>query len=123
MATTDIRKQQNMIKKSVEDYYKSWVRKSFQKGVRDAKVYMGVDCLVIMGYDVLSFMELSIIDDAYSKQVVAYSRKKAASKNYAVLKQNIEEISGREVEAYYMDLDVDSNISCMTFILKKEGGR
>lgn len=123
MSTTDMRKQQNMIKKSIEDYYKSWVRKSFQKGVRDAKVYMGMDCLVIMGYDVLSFMELSIIDDAYSKQVVAYSRKKAASKNYAVLKQNIEEISGREVEAYYMDLDVDSNISCMTFILKKEGGK
>lgn len=113
-------KQQNMIKKSIEDYYKSWIKKNFQKGVRDAKVFMGNDCLVIMGYEVLSFMELSIIDDAYSKQVVAYSRRKAADKNYAVLKQNLEMFLGREIERYYMDLDVDENVSCMTFILKKE---
>lgn len=120
MVTADLRKQQNIMKKSIEDYYKSWVRKSFQKGVRDAKLYMGADCFVIIGYEVLSFMELSIVDDAYSKQVVSYSRKKAADKNYAVLKQNIEELSGREIESYYMDIDVDANISCMTFILKKE---
>lgn len=120
MNATNNTKQLNMIKKNIEDYYKSWVRKGFQKGVRDAKVYLGADCLVIIGIEVLSFMELSIIDDEYSRQVVAYSRKKAVSKNYPVLKENIEMISGREIESYYMDLDVDANISCMTFILKKE---
>ena len=114
-------KQLNMRKKSIEDYYKSWVRKNFQKGVRDANVYLGLDTVVLIGFEILSFMELSILDDQYSKQVVAYSRKKAADKNYPVLKQNIELILEREIEAYYMDVDVDANISCMTFILKKEG--
>lgn len=121
MSTNSV-KQQNMIRKSIEDYYKSWIKKNFQKGVRDARVYMGDDCLVIIGYEVLSFMELSIIDDAYSKQVVSYTRRKAVDKNYAVLKQNLEMLSEREIESYYMDLDVDANISCMTFIFKK-GGR
>lgn len=119
--STNNTKQLNMKKKAVEDYYKSWVRKNFQKGVRDAKVYLGPDTVVIIGIELLSFMELSIIDDEYSKQVVSYSRKKAVDKNYSVLKQNIELILEREIEAYYMDMDVDANVSCMTFILKKEG--
>lgn len=114
-------KQLNMMKKSVEDYYKSWVKKNFQKGVRDAFVYLGTDSLVIVGVEVLSFMELSIIDDAYSKQVVAYSRRKAVDKNYPVLKENIELITGRKIDTYFVDINVDENTCCMTFILKKEG--
>ncbi len=114
-------KEMNMIKKGIEDCYKSWVKRIFQKGVRDAKVYMGTDCIVIIGIEVLSFMEMSIIEDIYSKQVVAYSRRKAVDKNYSVLKKNIELISGREISSYYMDFDVDANVSCMTIILKKEG--
>lgn len=109
----------NIIKKSIEDYYKSWMKKSFQKGVRDARVYIGVDIIVIIGIEVLSFMELSIVDDQYSKQVVAYSRKKAIDKNYPVLKQNIELIINREIDSYYTDIDIESNTACMTLILKR----
>lgn len=121
MAGNNNSKQLNMMKKGIEDYYKSWVRKCFQKGVRDARVYMGPDTIVIIGIEVLSFMELSIIDDQYSKQVVAYSRRKAVDKNWPVLKQNIELILEREIDMYFVDLDVDANRSCMTIILKKEG--
>lgn len=113
-------KEKNIIKKSIEDYYKSWFKKIFERGVRDAKIYLELDCIVIIGFDVLSIMELSTIDDAYSKQVVAYSRRKVIDKNFEVLKTNIELISNRKIKNYFVDLDVESNIICMTIILEKE---
>lgn len=113
-------KEINIIRKGIEDYYKTWVKKYFQKGVKDAYVYIGADCIVIVGVEIFSFMELSIIDDAYSKQLASYSKRKIADKNYEVLKENIELIANRKIDKYYMDFDVDANTSCITFILVKE---
>jgi len=112
-------KRQKIIKKEIEDYYKTWVRRNFQKGVRDAYVYMGKEILVIIGIEPLSFVDLSIADDDYSKQVVSYSLRKVIGKNYPVLKENIELIAEREVENYFFDINIDRNMSCMTFVLKK----
>lgn len=38
-------KEKNIIKKSIEDYYKSWFKKIFERGVRDAKIYLELDCI------------------------------------------------------------------------------
>ena len=84
-------------------------------------MFLGNDTLVILGIDVLSFVELSILEDQYSRQVVCYTRKKIADKNFPVLKKNMELILGRTVEAYYLDISVEKNMSCMTCILGKEG--
>lgn len=113
-------KSRGQIRSEIEDYFKSWFRKSFQKGVRDAHAFLGDDIVVICGEEAISFIELSIIDDEYSRQVVIFTRKKAVSKSYNVLQQNLEMTLGRRIRDYFVDLDIDTNTICMTFLLEKE---
>lgn len=107
-------------KKEIEDYFKSWAHKNFQKGVKDAVIYLYDDILVIIGIEILSFTELSIIDDEYSKQVIQFTRKKVISKNYEVLKSNLELLCGKTIAAYYTDINFERNVLCMAFVFEKE---
>lgn len=120
MGTETSAKKLRQRKKEIEDYFKSWAHKNFQKGVKDATVYLYDDILVIIGVEVLTFTEISIIDDEYSKQVVQFTRKKVISKNYEVLKSNLELICGKKIRQYYTDINFEKNALCMAFIFDKE---
>ena len=120
MRSRDNIKKRNRIKKEAEDYFKAWFRKSFQKGVKDARALLGVDVVAIVGIEFLTFVEQSILDDEYSKQVVTYTRKKAVEKNFAILKTNMELILGQKIDQYYIDFSVENNTTCMTLLLGEE---
>ena len=110
-------KTSNRMRKEIEDYYKAWVHKSFQKGIRDVKVIMTEEVIVLLGIEFLSFVEQSILDDDYSIQAVSHTRKKLFDKNFSTLKQNLELITERKVENYFVDFNTCSNISCATIIM------
>jgi uncharacterized protein YbcI len=110
----------NRMRKEIEDFYKSWVHKNFQKGLKDASVIITKNIVVIIGAEFLTFVEMSIIDDEYSKQAVSHTRRKLVDKFFPVLKQNIELILDREILYYFVDFLMDQNMSCMTIILDRE---
>ena len=107
-------------RKEVEDYYKSWVHKNFQKGLKDATVVITKNIVVIIGVEFLTFVEMSIIDDEYSKQAVAHTRRKLVDKFFPVFKQNVELILQREILYYFVDFLMDQNLSCLTIIFDRE---
>lgn len=111
------------MRKEVEDYYQSWVHKNFQKGLREVKVTIAGNLVIIIGMEFLTYVEQSILDDEYSKQAVAHTRRKLVSKFFPVLKKNLELILLREVSYYFMDFSMDDNMSCMTVILEGEIGK
>jgi len=110
----------NKMKKEIEDYYKSWVHKTFQKGLKNAKVYLHKEIVILIGYEFLTYMEQALSDDDYSKQAILHTRRKLSEKFYPVLKQNIELITGREVIHIFVDFSVEENVSCMTLFLDGE---
>jgi|GEM_PF-3027139 uncharacterized protein YbcI len=110
------------MKKEIEDFFKSWLRKYFQKGLRTVRVTIADRVIVICGDDFLTVVEQSITDDDYSRQLVIQTRKKVAEKNYPVLKQNLELITGSEIEHIYLDFSIDTNTLCMTIVMKEELG-
>ena len=110
------------MKKEIEDFFKSWLRKYFQKGLRTVRVTIADRVIVICGDDFLTVVEQSITDDDYSRQLVIQTRKKVAEKNYPVLKQNLELITGGEIEHIYLDFSIDTNTLCMTIVMKEELG-
>lgn len=110
------------MKKEIEDFFKSWLRKYFQKGLRTVRVTIADRVIVICGDDFLTVVEQSITDDDYSRQLVIQTRKKVAEKNYPVLKQNLELITGGEIEHIYLDFSIDTNTLCMTIVIKEELG-
>ena len=110
------------MKKEIEDFFKSWLRKYFQKGLRTVRVTIADRVIVICGDDFLTVVEQSITDDDYSRQLVIQTRKKVAEKNYPVLKQNLELITGSEIEHIYLDFSIDTNTLCMTIVIKEELG-
>ncbi|WP_227019721.1 Na-translocating system protein MpsC family protein [Sinanaerobacter chloroacetimidivorans] len=112
----------NKLRKEVEDFYKSWVHKNFQKGLRDVKVIITGNLVVIIGIEFLTFVEQSILDDEYSKQAVAHTRRKLVSKFFPILKQNLELILSQEIAYYFVDFSMDDNMSCMTIIFEGEIG-
>ncbi len=116
-------KTMNKMRKEVEDYYKSWFHKNFQKGLRDAKVIITGNLVVIIGMDFLTYVEQSIIDDEYSKQAVAHTRRKLVEKFFPVLKQNLELILSQKISYYFVDFSMDSNMSCMTILCEGEVGK
>ena len=113
-------KKMNKMRKEVEDYYKSWVHKNFQKGLRDAKVIITGDLVVIIGYEFLTFVEQSILDDDYSKQAVAHTRRKLTEKFFPILKQNLELILSQKIVYYFVDFSMEDNMSCMTILCEGE---
>jgi uncharacterized protein YbcI len=110
------------MKKEIEDFFKSWLRKYFQKGLRTVRVTIADRVIVICCDDFLTVVEQSITDDDYSRQLVIQTRKKVAEKNYPVLKQNLELITGIEIEHIYLDFSIDTNTLCMTIVMKEELG-
>lgn len=115
-------KTMNKMRKEVGDFYKSWVHKNFQKGLRDAKVIIAGDLVVIIGYEFLTYVEQSILDDEYSKQAVAHTRRKLVDKFFPVLKQNFELILSQKIVCYFVDFSMDDNMSCMTILFEGEVG-
>lgn len=115
-------KMMNKMRKEVEDYYKSWVHKNFQKGLRDAKVIITGNLVVIIGVEFLTYVEQSILDDEYSKQAVAHTRRKLVAKFFPVLKQNLELILSQKIAYYFVDFSMDDNMSCMTILCEGEVG-
>ena len=110
------------MKKEIEDFFKSWLRKYFQKGLRTVRVTIADRVIVICGDDFLTVVEQSITDDDYSRQLIIQTRKKVAEKNYPVLKQNLKLITGSEVEHLYLDFSIDTNTLCMTIVMKEDLG-
>lgn len=110
------------MKKEIEDFFKSWLRKYFQKGLRTVRVTIADRVIVICGDDFLTVVEQSITDDDYSRQLIIQTRKKVAEKNYPVLKQNLELITGGEIEHIYLDFSIDTDTLCMTIVMKEELG-
>lgn len=115
-------KMMNRMRKETEDFYKSWVHKNFQKGLRDATVIITGNLVVIIGVEFLTYVEQSIIDDEYSKQAVAHTRRKMVEKFFPILKQNLELILSQKITCYFVDFSLDSNMSCMTILCEGEVG-
>ena len=115
-------KSSGKIRKELEDYFKSWMHKYFQKGIKQAKVIMAENTIIIFGMEFLTLVEQSIIDDDYSKQLIIQTRKKVSDKNMMVLKQNIELISGAKLESVFMDFSIETNTLCMVFVMDQEMG-
>jgi uncharacterized protein YbcI len=110
----------NKMRKEVEDYYKSWVHKNFQKGLKDAKVSFSGNLVIIMGSEFLTYVEQSILDDDYSIQAVAHTRRKLVNKFFPILKQNLELILNQKILCYFVDFSMENNLSCMVILCEKE---
>ncbi len=107
-------------KKEIEDFYKAWNKKHFPKGLKNAKVTIYDDMIVILGYEFLTYIEESILDDEYSRQAVFHTRKKLCHKFFPIMSKNIESITNRTVEQYYVDFSLENNSTCMVIFLNKE---
>lgn len=110
----------NKMKKEIEDFYKSWAHKTFQKGLKNAKVYLHREIIILMGYDFLTYMEQAMMDDDYGKQAILHTRRKMSEKFYPVLKQNVELITGKEIVYMFIDYSLENNVCCMTLFLNEE---
>lgn len=116
-------KTQNQIKKEIEDFYKTWNKNHFPKGLRNAKALIHDDIIVLIGYEILTYLEEAILDDEYSRQAIFHTRRKLCDKFFPIMKQNVELITERKVDRYYVDFCMETNSTCMVIFLREDSDK
>lgn len=103
-------------RKGIEDAFKSFMARYFNKGPRLAKVYIMDDCVVVYCKDFLTPLEKNLADDKYGEYLIKASRQRVIENNEAdflnIARQNYKE----DIDKFYIDFNIDDDSLCCVFI-------
>ena len=108
------------IKKEIEDSFKSFMAKYFDKGPRYAKVYIVDDCITIYCKDFLTVLEKSLSKGDFGNYYVKLVREKVSENYSSLMMKMIYDITGLKVKNFYLDCNAIDNSLCCAFILEAE---
>jgi len=106
------------LKKNIEDSFKSFMAKHFNKGPLLAKVYMVDNCITIYCKEVLTPLEKNIVRENLGEYYVQIFRKKLSYSSGDILIGMIEQKTGRKVNTFFIDCNAVDDSLCCVFIME-----
>lgn len=108
---------QKKICKCIEDSFKSFMSKYFNKGPSLAKAYLLDDIVIIFCKDFLTTLEKNLAKNDAGEYYVYMLRRKLSEDLREELFKIVEIQSGYKVKDFYIDYRVSENSLCCVFIL------
>jgi len=103
-------------RKVIEDGFKSFMARYFNKGPRLAKVYITNDCVIVYCEEFLTVLEKNLTDDEYGQSLIQTSRKKIIQSHEAefldIVRQNYKE----DISRFYIDFNIGDDSLCCVFM-------
>mgnify|MGYP001049816738 CR=1 FL=1 len=106
------------VKKNIEDSFKSFMAKYFNKGPGLARVYTSENCITIHCKDILTPLEKNLVGDIYGEYLIQASRKRILYNKKAELLKIIDNNIDTKVSSFYMDLNIFDDSLCCAFIIE-----
>ena len=104
------------VKKGIEDSFKSFMVKCFNKGPSLAKVYMSENCITIYCKNFLTPLEKNLTNDTYGECLIEASRKRILHDKKIELLRIVDDNIGVNVTSLYIDFNVFDDSLCCVFI-------
>ena len=106
------------IKKGIEDSFKSFMAKYFDKGPGLARVYTSENCITIHCKDILTPMEKNLTEDICGEYLIQASRKRILHNKKSELLKIVDDNINAKVSSFYMDLNIFDDSLCCAFIIE-----
>ncbi|MCF6462349.1 MULTISPECIES: Na-translocating system protein MpsC family protein [Bacillota] len=108
----------NGVKKDIEDSFKSFMAKYFDKGPSLARVYTSENCITIHCKDILTPLEKNLTGDICGEYLIQASRKRILHNTKAELLKIVDNNIDAKVSSFYMDLNIFDDSLCCAFIIE-----
>lgn len=104
-------------RKGIEDAFKSFMARYFNKGPRLARVYIIENCIIVYCKEFLTQLEKNLINDKCGEYLIHASRKKIIQNNKEeflnIVKYNYE----GNVGSFYIDFNIFNDSLCCVFLV------
>lgn len=107
------------LRKEIEDCFKSFMAKNFNKGPRLAKVITSDDYAIVYCKDYLTPLEKNVAVDDEGKYYIKMIRRKIVNEYKDMIKKEIEEKTNRKISKIYFDCDIEDDSLCCTMFFEK----